>query len=158
MSTIYSTPAGYFIGGAGRESYYFDDPVTAATVQRVWERTTTRPYALGSSFMTADGRIHNEHAVVTGRDLAFLQFHADNPEVWDFLVGRLQVIWRPGLRVGLYLLINQLRWRSYVRAKRYDTDVEEYKINDHYESRYARLIMAEMPALGPVFETRRLTT
>ena len=54
------------------------------------------------------------------------------------------------------MLFEVLRWEWIIRGLP-DT-AEEFKLNNNYTSRYARLIMESEPGLEGVFETRRLTT
>ncbi len=87
-------------------------------------------------------------------DAAFWNFHTNHPEVYKGLV-RLayQAVNAGRERIGIKMLFEVLRWEWIITP---DTS-EEFKLNNNYTSRYARLIMEE-PGLGDVFETRRLTT
>jgi len=163
VTSIQSSAAGFFLGtfcpedGPNeRESYYFTERDDALAVYGAWIKTPTRPFRRGSMFM-ADERIVGSYARLTERDREFLAYHADNPQIYAFFVGRLAFIWRPNLRIGMSLLVNQMRWQSLVRAKRYDTE-DDFSFNDKHESRYGRLITAEHPEWFGVFETRELHT
>ena len=86
---------------------------------------------------------------------AFERYHRENPHVYDALV-RLarQAKARGHRRFGIELLFAVLRWERMMVAV--DPSQESYKLNDHYTSRYARLIMEREPDLEGLFETRRL--
>ncbi len=87
-------------------------------------------------------------------DERFAQFHADNPHVYDELVALARQAHSRGYRrLGIELLFSALRWRSMMR-----TTADEYgfKLNDHFTSRYARLIMTREPDLAGLFAVRTL--
>jgi hypothetical protein len=83
---------------------------------------------------------------------AFADFHRLNPWVYHALV-RLarQVTQRGHSRIGIGMLFEVLRWEWYTASTAGD-----YKLNNNYRSRYARLIAANEPDLADVFETREL--
>lgn len=82
----------------------------------------------------------------------FLSFHARHPEVYDELV-RLarQVIAAGRRRIGIRLLWERMRWTFYIERGR-----DDFKMNDHFHSRYARMLMEREPDLAGLFETREL--
>lgn len=83
----------------------------------------------------------------------FEQFHRTHPEVYHALVTYTRDARRAGReRIGVRMIWERMRW--YLAIERDAT--EDYKFNDHYPSRYARLIMDQEPDLAGVFETRRL--
>lgn len=86
---------------------------------------------------------------------AFEDFHAENPTVYAALV-RLarQAKARGHLRIGIELLFAVLRWERMMGTA--DPSQDHFKLNDHYTSRYARLIMAREPDLDGLFATRTL--
>jgi hypothetical protein len=55
-------------------------------------------------------------------------------------------------RYGIKSIYERLRWHMNVET----TGSEEFKLNDHYTSRYARLLMENEPDLKGFFETRTL--
>lgn len=85
----------------------------------------------------------------------FERFHDKHPDVYMDIV-RLARNWRchGSDRWGIEAAFAVLRWEHRM-AGLPDPD-EEYKLNDHYTSRYARLIMANEPDLEGIFETREL--
>ena len=86
---------------------------------------------------------------------AFEEFHAANPHVYDALV-RLarQCRARGRRRVGIELLFAVLRWEEFMTTD--DPSQDTFKLNDHYTSRYARLILQREPDLEGIFEVRTL--
>lgn len=82
------------------------------------------------------------------------QFHLDNPDVYRELVD-LARQWRARgwARIGIAALFEVLRWQRAMR-----TDGDQFKLNNSYRSRYARLIMVEHPDLDGMFSTRELRT
>lgn len=85
---------------------------------------------------------------------AFAEFHRANPWVYDTLVELARdLVNRGRKRVGIGMLFEVLRWHY----QRNTTDpAADFKLNNNYRSRYARLIMAAEPDLRRAFETRRL--
>jgi hypothetical protein len=88
-------------------------------------------------------------------DDAFRAFHAANPWVYDALVELTRdLISRGHVRIGIGMLFEVLRWHWH----RATVDPSsEFKLNNSYRSRYARLIMSREEDLAGVFELRRLT-
>lgn len=83
----------------------------------------------------------------------FLRFHARNPQVYRALVRLARDLLARGKeRLGIGMLWEVLRWQTMIQS----VDDGEFKLNDHYRSRYARLIMRQEPDLSDVFEVRRL--
>lgn len=84
----------------------------------------------------------------------FLAFHAANPWVYTALVRLARDLHNSGRRkVGIGMLFEVLRWQ-WTRAT---TDqASDFKLNNNYRSRYARLIMRQEPDLDGVFDTRIL--
>lgn len=82
----------------------------------------------------------------------FELYHAANGWVFDALV-RLADDWkRQGqTRVGIKLLIEVVRWH-YLRS----TTATDFKVNNDFSSRYARLICERRPDLADLFELRAL--
>lgn len=85
-------------------------------------------------------------------DQAFAEFHRDNPHVYDALV-RLsrQAVGVGRTRVGMKMLFEVLRWEHFIQT----TD-PDFKLNNNYTSRYARLIMDQEPDLAGIFDLRTL--
>jgi hypothetical protein len=83
---------------------------------------------------------------------AFLDFHHDNPSIYDRLVS-LTRTWRAAKkgagRLGFAALWERLRW---------DLDVETTtvapKLNNNFRSYYARYIMLNEPDLAGIYEIR----
>jgi len=86
-------------------------------------------------------------------DAQFEEFHRNNPEVYEELV-RLarQMKARGHKQIGIKMLWEVLRWERAMKT----TDQTEWKLNNNYTSRYARLIMEQEPDLEGFFKTREL--
>jgi len=83
----------------------------------------------------------------------FEVFHAAHPEVYDYLLTLCFDLRRRGFRrYGIRSLWERARWHFQV-----ERDLgEDFKLNDHLHSRYARRLMAEHPELDGFFELREL--
>lgn len=84
----------------------------------------------------------------------FTDFHEKNPGVYDELVKMARQLRSRGYQhVGIELIWSAFRWNRMMH-----TTADEYgfKLNDHFRSRYARLIMAREPDLADFFHTRTL--
>ena len=85
----------------------------------------------------------------------FEAFHTAHPEVFQELVILARQWKRAGRnKAGIEMFFAVLRWQRGIRGLP-DAN-EEFKLNDHYTSRYARLIMASCPDLDGMFELRGL--
>lgn len=96
--------------------------------------------------------------LVTQRSIAtrFCDFHEANPGVYTELVDMARQLHARGYqRIGIELIWSAFRWNRMMR-----TTADEYgfKLNDHFRSRYARLIMANEPDLRDFFVIRTLRT
>ena len=78
----------------------------------------------------------------------FLEFHAKHPEVYAAL-SRFAHQWRdrkgPDARLGIKMVIERVRWELALGARD-----ESPRINNH-SAFYARLLMAQEPALEGMF-------
>jgi hypothetical protein len=83
----------------------------------------------------------------------FEQFHKNNPHVYRNLVKLARAVRQqnPHAKIGIAALFEELRWQYAIQTT--DTD---YRLNNNYRSRYARLIEEQEPDLKGIFETRRL--
>jgi hypothetical protein len=85
-------------------------------------------------------------------DREFAEFHAANPHVYDELVMLARRARRAGTtRLGIGMLFEVLRWRHALRTRG-----DDFKLNNNYRSRYARMLMDREPDLNGVFEIREL--
>lgn len=86
-------------------------------------------------------------------DERFREFHAANPQVYAELLklARQAVAQGHRRRVGIRMLWEVMRWNLTVRVKADG----QFRLNDHYHSRYSRLLMQE-PDLAGIFEVRAL--
>lgn len=83
---------------------------------------------------------------------AFLRFHSENVSVYLELRDLALEYQRTGVYVGIAHLFEVLRHNRWLRTRG-----DQFKLNNNYRSRYARLLMSEEPELADYFETRRLT-
>lgn len=92
----------------------------------------------------------NTHQTIQER---FDIFHASHPDVYAYLVALAFEVKRKGFRrYGIRPLCERVRWHFQI-----EKDMgEDFKINDHYLSRYARKLMEEHPELDGLFELREL--
>lgn len=84
----------------------------------------------------------------------FEEFHRANPWVYDTLVALARDMAAQGhSRIGINMLWEVLRWQYMRRTvdKR-----SNFKLNDHYPSRYVRLIVGTCPDLADMFVVREL--
>jgi hypothetical protein len=88
----------------------------------------------------------------TAADREFLGFHEANPEVYAELrdLAR-QAVARGRKCASIKMLFEVVRWERYLRT----TD-PDFKLNNNFHSRYARLLMAREPELRGLFELREL--
>lgn len=82
----------------------------------------------------------------------FTRFHADNPKVYEALVRLARIAKSKGHKtVGMKMLFEVVRWEVYL-----ETTDPNFKLNNVFTSRYARLIMKQEKDLADFFETREL--
>lgn len=83
----------------------------------------------------------------------FLAFHEANPQVYLELRTMAREAKAAGKqRIGMAMLFEVLRWNRLLDTR----DSTPFKLNDHYTSRYARLLMEREPELAGMFEVREL--
>jgi len=87
-------------------------------------------------------------------DEQFNDFHATNPHVYALLCGLARQAKQAGhTKLGMGQLFEVLRWNQTVGTGR---QVNEFKLNNNYRSRYARLIMSQEEDLHDIFTIRQL--
>lgn len=87
---------------------------------------------------------------------SFQAFHSANSWVYAALVRLARDMHRRGRRrIGIGMLFEVLRWQHSLATVDASSD---FKLNNNYRSRYARLIMDSESDLAGIFETRRLTS
>lgn len=85
-------------------------------------------------------------------DREFWEFHAKNPHVYRQLVKLArEAKMRGRTKVGIKMIFEVVRWTQFI-----STTDPDYKMNNNYHSRYARLIMEQESDLAGVFELREL--
>ncbi len=93
-----------------------------------------------------------EHAPGATIQERFEAFHRANPWVYFALVKLAQDQRLHGRKVGMKMLFEVLRWQW----MRKTTSEDEFKLNNDFHSRYARLIMERNPDLAGMFQLRKL--
>lgn len=91
----------------------------------------------------------------TGRsiDNAFRKFHKENQKVYDMFKEQVFRAMRKGRdKFSANAIINWIRWEVALQVKTED----EYKINNNFSSRYARLFVEDHPEYGYMFNFRDL--
>jgi hypothetical protein len=87
-------------------------------------------------------------------DVRFDEFHREHPEVYRLIVRLCRKLRHAGrTHYSIDAILHRVRWHYDVNAKR---PGEPFKLNDHFTSRYARLVMRQEPDLSDFFETRKL--
>ncbi len=82
----------------------------------------------------------------------FEKFHSDNPHVYRaFESQALKAIDRGRKKLSAKLIINWIRWNEFMR-----TSDQNFRINDAYQSYYAREFIKQHPKHDHVFELRKL--
>lgn len=89
---------------------------------------------------------------ITPLELAFIDFHASHPEVYDlFIHFTRRVLERGYTRHSARDIIHRVRWETTIER----TDIR-YKINNNWSPYYARMWMRDHRRWG-FFEIRELT-
>jgi hypothetical protein len=82
----------------------------------------------------------------------FWEFHKANSDVYETLVALARLAKSRGrTRIGIRMLWEAMRWDRFINTNR---SADDYKLNDHLTSWYARFIMARNGDLSDIFETR----
>jgi hypothetical protein len=85
----------------------------------------------------------------------FCEFNTANPWVYYKLVELAKDLKARGYKHGaIGMLWEVLRWQHMTQTPHDPSS--EFKLNDHYRSHYARLLMQHVPELKDFFETRQL--
>lgn len=94
-----------------------------------------------------------EHKGLTIQE-RFEAFRELNPHIEELLTREAhRALGQGWSRIGIDFLYHRLRWVYAVQTER---DPGDFRLNDHYTSRYARLLIRKHPEFGGLFETRRL--
>lgn len=90
----------------------------------------------------------------TEADRRFREFHEKNPQVYQQLVKHARTAKARGKpKISIELLVNVVRWYTFLHT---DDPNSEFKINNNYKSRYARMIMEQEPDLSSIFNLREM--
>jgi hypothetical protein len=90
-------------------------------------------------------------------DRRFLEFHQANPAIYEMIVRFCRDVrkYNAKRRTSIDLIWGRLRWELSIEVN--PMGLEDYKLNNDFRSRYARLVMAQEPDLDGIFEVRELT-
>lgn len=84
----------------------------------------------------------------------FRRFHEANPWIYRHLERMaLDMADRGRRRIGMKMLAEVLRWQYQIQTS---DPTSNFKLNNSYVSRYARLLIENHPRLADLIETRRL--
>ena len=98
--------------------------------------------------------ICQEHAVDPTIEEQFNAVHETNPQVLEELVELTDELIEHGSNRGsIGMLFEVLRWQKLLET---DDPSSEFKLNNNYRSRYARLMAHTYPRFEGFFETRNL--
>ncbi len=82
----------------------------------------------------------------------FNEFHNENPHIYiEFEAQALRAIERGREKISAKLIINWIRWNHFLKSSD-----QNFRINDAYQSYYARLFAEKHPEYADVFEYRKL--
>ena len=91
---------------------------------------------------------------MTDTERRFYEFHGENPQVFEELVRLARRASQLGRRrIGIRMLWEVMRWNLTIEI---DHEDDDYKFNDHFTSRYSRMIMERNPDLVGLFQVRTL--
>jgi hypothetical protein len=84
----------------------------------------------------------------------FEEFHRNNPKVYDLIVFYSRAALKSGREhYGMASIFERIRWHMYIETRSSDDD---FKLNNDFRSRYARLVMEREADLSGFFELREL--
>ena len=82
----------------------------------------------------------------------FNDFHAANPHIFaEFESQALKAIAKGRTKISAKLIINWIRWNEFLRSSD-----QHFKINDAFQSYYARAFAEKYPQYAHYFEFRKL--
>jgi hypothetical protein len=95
----------------------------------------------------------------------FELFHAANPHVYEMFVHFMKELLRRGhRRISPNFIVDRIRWEMMAPTIAtpgsgwHVAAGKPFKINDHFASRYARLVIKRHPAAAKVIELREIRT
>lgn len=87
----------------------------------------------------------------TELDRKFREYHEATPALYTALERLAQeAVNRGRNRIGFPMLWEVVRWNTTIRGN------DEFKLNNNYRSRYARLLLNNHPEWGDLFEIREM--
>ena len=82
----------------------------------------------------------------------FQKFHKENPHIYNAFEQQVfKAIEKGRKKVSAKLIINWIRWNEYLRSSD-----QNFKINDAFQSYYARLFVEKHPEHSDIFDFRKL--
>lgn len=82
----------------------------------------------------------------------FNRFHKDNPHIFTaFEEQALRAINKGRTKISAKLIINWIRWHEFIES----TD-KNFRVNDAFQSYFARLFVEKYPEHKDIFEFRKL--
>lgn len=94
-----------------------------------------------------------KEATGTSIEESFKEFHKKNPAIYEYFKKYLREVVLAGKKkTSAKMILNRIRWEIYINTNTED----EYKINDAFTSRYARLFATEYPEYEYLFNFRKL--
>jgi len=82
----------------------------------------------------------------------FNKFNEDNPHIFKaFEEQAIRAINKGRIKISSKLIINWIRWHEFL-----ESSDKNFKINDAYQSYYARFFIEKYPEYSHVFELRKL--
>ena len=94
------------------------------------------------------------YAELNGKTIreGFREFHNENPHIYrEFEKQAIRAIRKGRTKLSAKLIINWIRWNEYLRSSD-----QNFRINDAYQSYYARLFLQRNPKHEGIFELRKL--
>jgi hypothetical protein len=86
----------------------------------------------------------------------FLTFHDAHPEVYEALLSLALEAKQAGRdKASIKMMYEVVRWQRYIGGQPNEGD---FRLNNDFHSRFARLLMLEHPELDGLFELRELHT
>ena len=100
----------------------------------------------------------------TGKSIqqAFEDYHRLNPKVYiEFIRFAMEAIKKGKKKISAKLIVNRIRWEIYMVTEEptlFNDGVikKAFRLNDAYQSRYARMFIEDFPEHKDIFEFRRL--
>lgn len=105
-----------------------------------------------------------KHKELSGMSIeqSFKKFNKENPHVYKMFSEQCLIAIKKGKsKISSKAIINWMRWEIFMQTNKrasinIDGKIFEFKINDAYTSRYARLFLIKNPKYMGIFDLRQL--